>query len=352
MLKLSSNSFFRYLVPVMLVLMLVGISFSSTLASGYPSIAIASVDPGKSVTINGTNFPKGQTFTARMAKYGKYALDGVVAGTVETKESATFSATFTIPADLAGEESIAIRLDSAEGYYAFNWFYNMLEEAAEPVLPEASSYLGHPIFSVTDVERNLAVGIETDNLPAGQTFTVKMGKFLTRGIDGIEVGTLDTGEGGVLKSTFTIPKELADLPRIAIRMDSDDGYYAYNWFWNNSTGAAAAGDVAVEPVVEPVHTEIPKILVEAVVRDTNVTLAGSSFPAGETFKVMMRDYSAPGADRIDAGTYETGEGGDFSSTFTIPAELAGKYLIAIRLETESGVFYAYNWFFNNTTAAG
>ena len=97
MLKLSSNSFFRYLVPVMLVLMLVGISFSSTLASGYPSIAIASVDPGKSVTINGTNFPKGQTFTARMAKYGKYALDGVVAGTVETKESATFSATFTIP---------------------------------------------------------------------------------------------------------------------------------------------------------------------------------------------------------------------------------------------------------------
>ena len=228
----------------------------------------------------------------------------------------------------------------------------MLEEAAEPVLPEASSYKGYPIFSVTDVERNLAVGIETDNLPAGQTFTVKMGKFLTRGIDGIEVGTLDTGEGGVLKSTFTIPKELADLPRIAIRMDSDDGYFAYNWFWNNSTGAAAAGDVAVEPVVEPVHTEIPKILVEAVVRDTNVTLAGSSFPAGETFKVMMRDYSASGADWIEAGTYETGEGGDFSSTFTIPAELAGKYLIAIRLETESGVFYAYNWFFNNTTAAG
>ncbi len=253
----STNRFFRYIVPVIMVLMLIGVSFSSTLASGYPSLSITAVDPGKSVTISGTNFPTGQTFTVRMGRYGIYALDGVVAGTVDTAEKTTFTATFTIPADLAGAESIAIRVDSKEGYYAFNWFYNAVKVVEETVLPETSSYKGYPTFSITDVERNLAVGIETANLPAGKTFTVFMGEYLTRGIGGIEVGTLDSGAGGVHKSTFTIPAEFVDRARIAIRMESSDGFYAYNWFWNHSTGAAAAGG-AVE---EPVYSGVPTILV-------------------------------------------------------------------------------------------
>ena len=128
-------------------------------------------------------------------------------------------------------------------------------------------------------------------------------------------------------------------------MDSSDGFYTYNWFWNHSTGAAAAGG-AVE---EPVYCGVPTILVSAVVRDMSVTLSGSNFPAGETFKVTMSEFGATDADGIDAGTYVSGAGGEFNRTFTMPLELAGSDIIVIRLETEDGAFYAYNWFFNNTT---
>jgi hypothetical protein len=37
----------------------------------------------------------------------------------------TFEVTYDIPAGLAGSDLIAIRLDSANGYYySYNWFYN------------------------------------------------------------------------------------------------------------------------------------------------------------------------------------------------------------------------------------
>jgi hypothetical protein len=47
-------------------------------------------------------------------------------------------------------------------------------------------------------------------------------------------------------------------------------------------------------------------------------------------------------------TFNSGIGGSFEGTFDIPAALAGEYQIAIRLESVTGGFYAYNWFFNNT----
>ncbi len=35
-------------------------------------------------------------------------------------------------------------------------------------------------------------------------------------------------------AVYTIPASLHGLDRIAIRMDSPEGYYSYNWFWNNT----------------------------------------------------------------------------------------------------------------------
>jgi len=45
---------------------------------------------------------------------------------------------------------------------------------------------------------------------------------------------LNSGEGGTLEATFAIPAELAGEQRIAIRLQGEV-YYAYNWFWNNTT---------------------------------------------------------------------------------------------------------------------
>jgi hypothetical protein len=60
-----------------------------------------------------------------------------------------------------------------------------------------------------------------------------MGKMWTGGINGIEVTSFNSGEGGTLTATYTIPADLAGQERIAIRLQGDY-WYAYNWFWNNT----------------------------------------------------------------------------------------------------------------------
>ncbi len=59
----------------------------------------------------------------------------------------------------------------------------------------------------------------------------------TRGINGIQVDTIKSGNGGSFSATFTIPSALKGYKQIAIRLQSTtgSGYYAYNWFYNNTT---------------------------------------------------------------------------------------------------------------------
>jgi hypothetical protein len=63
-----------------------------------------------------------------------------------------------------------------------------------------------------------------------------MGPMGTKGIGGIVVGTTDSGVGGAFSATYNIPAALAGSYQIAIRMDSPQGFLAYNWFYNNTTG--------------------------------------------------------------------------------------------------------------------
>jgi hypothetical protein len=57
--------------------------------------------------------------------------------------------------------------------------------------------------------------------------------MFTKGINGIYVTTVNSGEGGALSGTFSIPEALQGDDRIAIRLQSTiGGFYAYNWFFN------------------------------------------------------------------------------------------------------------------------
>jgi hypothetical protein len=52
-----------------------------------------------------------------------------------------------------------------------------------------------------------------------------------------------------------------------------------------------------------------------------------------------------------AGTFDSGNGGSFDKTFTIPANLAGSNRIAIRMDTSHAYpYYSYNWFYNSTAS--
>jgi hypothetical protein len=170
-----------------------------------------------------------------------------------------------------------------------------------------------------------------------------MGLYGTKGVGGTLVTTTNSGDGGVLTLTYDIPDGLAGESRIAIRLEATSGgYFAYNWFWNNdSTGST------VTPVVTG-YTGIPTFLVTAVVEDENVTIKTSNFPKDVDFNVTMGLYGTKGVGGTLVTTTNSGDGGALTLTYDIPDGLDGLDRIAIRLEATSGVYFAYNWFWNNT----
>lgn len=308
-----------------------------------PIISIVSVNTNVSVTIAGTNFPSGQTFTVTMGPYGTYGKGGTVVGSYDSGSGGYFTNTYAIPASLSGADKIAIRFESTQGFYSYNWFYNDTSKVPTPI----PGYSGYPTFDISSVVTGTSVTILTHNMPAGQVFTVRMGAYGTYGINGTVVGsTQDTG--GSYSATFAIPAALASLPQIAIRMDGPTGLYAFNWFYNNTAPAPVVTPLP-GPTPVPGYIGIPTISITAVVRDSSVTIYGNNFPAGQTFNVLMGAYGTYGIGGILVTSVSSGAGGNFSATYSIPSALAGLDKIAIRLETANGYYYAYNWFYNNST---
>jgi hypothetical protein len=217
---------------------------------GYPTFDISTVSAGSSVTILTHNMPAGQAFTVRMGEYGTLGMGGTVVGTT-ADSGGSYSMTFAIPSWLAGHQRIAIRMDGPNGYYyAYNWFWNNTAPTvvntplptavpgSTPAAPPAPvpGYYGVPTISIASVLRDSKVTIYANNFPAGQTFTVRMGYYGSLGIGGTVITTIDSGSGGSFSATYDIPSSLYGSDRIAIRLETSNGYFnAYNWFYNNST---------------------------------------------------------------------------------------------------------------------
>lgn len=92
-----------------------------------------------------------------------------------------------------------------------------------------------PTFSIKSVVKDQTVTIRTAGFPANTTFTVRMGKMGTQGVGGTVITTTQSGAGGVFEATYAIPAALRGEKQIAIRLESANGYYSYNWFWNATT---------------------------------------------------------------------------------------------------------------------
>ncbi len=375
-------------LSLVLVMLMAGLTPGS--AAGTPYTTIVSVNPDVSVTISGINFPAAQTFTVRMGPFGSLGVGGTVVGTKEPSSSTSFTATYNIPSTLVGASKIAIRFDSPQGYYAYDWFVN--NETALTATPTAgptktpgptntpgpsptpkptSSYTGPiPTTTITGVQQGVSVTLVTKDFPAGQTFTVRIGEYGTLGIGGTVVGTLNSGTGGAITQTFSIPTALSSREKLSIRLDSNLGFYSYDWFNNNASfgsvvatstpgGPTATPSATVTPggptptfaptISAPVsgYVGIPTFSIASVVKDQSVTISAVNFPPGQVFTVRMGAFGTMGISGTTITTYNSGNGGSFTATYPIPAAIAGSSQIAIRLESSTGYYYAYNWFWNN-----
>jgi len=92
---------------------------------------------------------------------------------------------------------------------------------------------------------------------------------------------------------------------------------------------------------------IPTITVISVVPDVSVIVRTANFPKDKTFTVTMGKIGTMGVGGVVVATTESGNGGSFQATYNIPITLKGQALIAIRLQSTTGKYYAYNWFANS-----
>jgi hypothetical protein len=206
-----------------------------------------------------------------------------------------------------------------------------------------------PTFYIDSVARDVSVTITTYNFPAGDNFDVLMNVIGTRGAYGIPVATVSSGNGGTLTFTFNIPPALYGLQQIAIRLQSNtgSGYFAFNWFYNNTTSGNTGGRGNPPPFYG--YGYYPTFFITSVVRDNSVTVITNNLPANDLFQVLMGPMGAHGINGYPVTTFNTGSGGTQTLTFNIPPAMYGAPQIAIRLQSISGSgFFAYNWFYNNT----
>jgi len=91
-----------------------------------PTFTVCGVAQNASVTIKTANLPPNQTFTVTMGAFGTQGIGGVVVGTLNSGTGGALTATFGIPAQFAGYNRIALRMQTAHAapFFAYNWFYN------------------------------------------------------------------------------------------------------------------------------------------------------------------------------------------------------------------------------------
>lgn len=125
-------------------------------------------------------------------------------------------------------------------YHVELWTINEMNYVPKPKLLQIGQKLcipnttppAAPRLNVTGVEAGRTVTVQVGNLAPNQKVEVRLGKNGTLGVNGVLVGTATTDANGQFSATYTLPENLRADAIIAIRVESQNGRYAYDWFWN------------------------------------------------------------------------------------------------------------------------
>lgn len=303
-----------------------------------PAIEIIAVKADESVTIRGHNFPVDVNFTVRMDVAGNMAVDGIVVTEMNSGKGGSFEATYRIPAELRGKKTIAIRLESTRGYYAYDWFNNQTKgstsggSTSNPV-PATG---GKPYLNVVGVKQNESVTVEAFNLPAYTDFRVRVGPFYTFSKDYVQVTTVRSGAAGSsLKFTVNLPDVVKDVDLVTIRMDGS-GRYAYNAFHNVTSGSSGT----VSPTPAPVTGKFQVVSVSPTVAlpkgtdfDAVWTIKNTS---GKTWELSTIDY------RYVSGTKMNHVGDRYDLNQVVKPGETVKVIVDMTAPNTAG-WYTANW---------
>ncbi|MBL8058474.1 MAG: LysM peptidoglycan-binding domain-containing protein [Anaerolineales bacterium] len=114
-----------------------------------------------------------------------------------------------------------------------------------------------------------------------------------------------------------------------------------------ATGPTPTRTSTAAPSATPVPAVTPTFRIVKVVKDQSVTIETANFPAGVKFDVRFGAMGTHGVGGAVAATQDSGKGGTFQATFTIPAAFKGADQIALRLDNAATGYFAFNWFYNS-----
>ena len=229
----------------------------------YWSFSIVDVQKDANVTINTVNFPSNVMFNVKMGRPAGSGYDWVDMPNLDSGNGGTFKAVVNIPPAFSGESQLVVRLiqqkKNGKSFQEDQWVsnvtgsygtggrgynYNPNNYNYNPVNYNPYNYnynygtgYGYrpiPTIWISSVSRNSTVTIRTNNFPANLDFQVLMGPMGTRGY-GYYVTSFNSGSGGSMTLTFSIPAQMYGAHQISIRTQNQwSGYYSYNWFYNNT----------------------------------------------------------------------------------------------------------------------
>jgi len=114
-------------------------------------ITIIGVEKNVAVTVQADLFPANQVFKIRVGPFDTFFKDYIEVGTINSGSGGTFKFTVLLPEKVKDVEKITVRLDSAAGVYAYNYFKNetsgTIPAVATPVTSSICQVSSSPALS-------------------------------------------------------------------------------------------------------------------------------------------------------------------------------------------------------------
>jgi hypothetical protein len=223
---------------------------------------------------------------------------------------------------------------------AFPRTFLALAVALGLILPMAAAAqaAATPSISVVWVKSD-SVRIRAYDFPAEHMFNVLMDKYGSQAVGGTVLAVTNSGAGGSFEETYPIPDALKNEPRLAIRLNTNDGYAAASWFWTSGNVPSAT------PTPVSGASTAPGLQVVAVRMNSAITFRTYKLPSYQNFTVRIGPFNNFAHGSVVVGTFNSGAGGALTITVPLPDTLHNVSLAAIRLDSDQGRT-VYNSFTN------
>lgn len=248
----------KFLFVVVMLAMVVMALPRPVAAAATLSIEVIAVKAGESVTVRAEDFPANRTWTVRMDKAGNLGIDGIVVAEVRSAAGGNFEVNVPIPAELRNEKTIAIRFESTTGgWWVYNWFNNRnLNAPTNTPTPTPTPGAGVPVtgskpsIRFVGVKANDLVVVEARDFAANTRIRVRVGPFETFFRDYVVVDIVNSGNNNPFRFTVKLPEVAKNAGMVTVRLDGDDGSYAYNAFRNVDSGTVSPAPTPTAPTTK------------------------------------------------------------------------------------------------------